>query len=78
PTDRTGITVKDDWNAMGQRQTGSGNVDFKNVRIEEHEVIRDFVENPTPFSTIGASLSQIILTNVFIGSAFGAIEEAQN
>ena len=78
PTDRTGITVKDDWNAMGQRQTGSGNVDFKNVRIEEHEVIQDFVENPTSFSTIGASLSQIILTNVFIGSAFGAIEEAQN
>ena len=29
PTARTGITVKDDWNAMGQRQTGSGNVDFK-------------------------------------------------
>ncbi|MDQ0884749.1 acyl-CoA dehydrogenase family protein [Peribacillus sp. V2I11] len=77
PTKKPGISVRDNWNAIGQRQTGSGKVDFKNVELEEHEIIDDFVKNPTPFSTLGPSLSQLILTNVFIGSAFGAMAEAK-
>src|SRR5690606_1895845 len=34
PTDRDGIRPLDDWDAIGQRQTGSGTVVFDNLRVE--------------------------------------------
>jgi len=77
PTSRTGITINDDWDGMGQRQTDSGSVTFENVVVEADEVI-DFTESKgTPLATFDAILSQIVLANVFVGSAEGALEEAK-
>ena len=33
PTDRTGVTVLDDWDGMGQRATGTGTATFENVAV---------------------------------------------
>lgn len=39
PTSRKGITVQDDWDSFGQRQTGSGTVVFDHVLVENHEIL---------------------------------------
>lgn len=41
PVKREGIELLDDWDGSGQRLTGSGTTNFKNVRVEKHEVVFD-------------------------------------
>lgn len=78
PTDREGITVHADWDNMGQRQTDSGSVTFENVRIHERELL----DQPGPLGSIFASLrpciAQLILCNVYLGIAEGALEHAKS
>ncbi|MGF6541753.1 acyl-CoA dehydrogenase family protein [Paraburkholderia youngii] len=74
PTTREGITVHDDWDPIGQRQTDSGSVSFARVRVEPHEVL----ERPdTPHASLRTLISQQVLTNLFVGIAQGALEEAR-
>jgi hypothetical protein len=39
PTDRTGVTVHDDWDGMGQRATGTGTAIFENVAVAPEETL---------------------------------------
>ena len=77
PTKRDGITVHDDWEGIGQRQTDSGTVSFDNVWVEKHE----FLETPgiggSTLASLRTCLTQLIMTNVFVGIAQGAFAEAQ-
>ncbi|MGF6553294.1 acyl-CoA dehydrogenase family protein [Paraburkholderia youngii] len=74
PTTREGITVHDDWDPIGQRQTDSGSVTFARVRVEPHEAL----ERPdTPYASLRTLISQQVLTNLFVGIAQGALEEAR-
>ncbi|HEY0234082.1 MAG TPA: acyl-CoA dehydrogenase family protein, partial [Afipia sp.] len=41
PTTREGVERLDDWDGIGQRLTGSGTTHFKNVRVEDDEVVFD-------------------------------------
>ncbi|MFF2094323.1 acyl-CoA dehydrogenase family protein [Paenibacillus sp. NPDC058174] len=77
PTSRTGVTVHDDWDNMGQRQTGSGTVSFESVRVEPDEILETPYGGQTVFSTLIPQLSQSILASIFIGSAAGALDEAK-
>ncbi|MGE4252005.1 MAG: acyl-CoA dehydrogenase family protein [Parvibaculaceae bacterium] len=38
PTSRKGITIRDDWDGMGQRLTASGGIDFEDVVVEADEI----------------------------------------
>lgn len=38
PTDRKGITIRDDWDGMGQRLTASGGMDFEDVSVDAEEI----------------------------------------
>ncbi|MBJ6362438.1 acyl-CoA dehydrogenase family protein [Paenibacillus sp. GCM10012307] len=78
PSSRKGVTIHDDWDHIGQRQTGSGTVSFENVEIYPDEAASRIVSPLIPFSTIGSILSQSVLTQVFIGCAIGALKEAKN
>ena len=77
PTSRAGITIHDDWDAIGQRQTDSGSVTFKDLRVETDEVLR----SPGPLGSVFASLrpclAQLVLANVFLGIGEGAFEAAR-
>ncbi|WP_144110369.1 acyl-CoA dehydrogenase family protein [Paraburkholderia sp. BCC1886] len=75
PTTREGITVREDWNPIGQRQTDSGSVAFAQVRVEAEEVLQ---KTDTPFVSLRTLISQQILTNLFVGIAQGALEEARH
>ena len=52
PSGRTGITLHNDWNNIGQRQTDSGSATFERVRVEHDELLLD----PGPLSTPFAAL----------------------
>ncbi|MGA2413537.1 MAG: acyl-CoA dehydrogenase family protein [Candidatus Sulfotelmatobacter sp.] len=78
PSDRPGIRILDDWDAMGQRQTDSGTVEFCDVAVSPEE----FLKTPGPLGSIRASLrsciAQLILSNIFLGIAEGALQESRN
>ncbi|ASL47408.1 Dibenzothiophene desulfurization enzyme C [Burkholderia sp. AD24] len=74
PTAREGITVHEDWDPIGQRQTDSGSVSFARVVVEPHEVLQ---RADTPYASLRTLISQQVLTNLFVGIAQGALEEAR-
>lgn len=77
PTARAGITLNDDWNSFGQRQTDSGSALFEKVRVEHGELLLDPGPLSTPFASLRPLLAQLIFTHVFLGIAEGAFEEAR-
>ncbi|MDR8729025.1 acyl-CoA dehydrogenase family protein [Burkholderia pseudomultivorans] len=78
PTDRDGITVNDDWDPIGQRQTDSGSVRFDRVTLAPDEVLHRSETPPTPRATLRTLVSQLVLTNLFVGLAEGALGEARD
>ncbi|WP_084545084.1 acyl-CoA dehydrogenase family protein [Derxia gummosa] len=77
PTARSGIAVLHDWDNIGQRQTDSGSVDFERVRVDDAELLRDPGPLTTPRSCLRPLVAQLILTNIYVGIAEGAYEEAR-
>lgn len=77
PTARDGITVNEDWDPIGQRQTDSGSVSFAQVKIEAEEVLHRSENPPTPRATLRTLVAQQVLVNLFVGIAQGALEEAR-
>lgn len=73
PTKRAGIFVMDDWENLGQRQTDSGTVIFDRVRVERDEVLGPPGTAGTPRATLRTLVSQLILTEIYIGNAQGAL-----
>lgn len=77
PTSRSGITLHQDWDNMGQRQTDSGSVQFDRLRIDDSEVLSDPGPLSTPRSCLRSLISQLILVNIYIGISEGAFEDAR-
>jgi alkylation response protein AidB-like acyl-CoA dehydrogenase len=77
PANRPGITALDDWDGIGQRQTGSGTVTFENVLVHPNEVLDPSYNDQRPIATIGPALAQSVLLNIFIGCAQGALADAR-
>ncbi|ABI90234.1 hypothetical protein CH72_4724 [Burkholderia ambifaria AMMD] len=78
PTDRDGITVNEDWDPIGQRQTDSGSVRFDGVTLAPDDVLHRSETPPTPRATLRTLVSQLVLTNLFVGLAEGALAEARD
>jgi len=76
PTSRTGISVNDDWDNMGQRQTDSGSVSFDHVRIEHDEVLGPPGVASSPRATLRNLIGQVVLTEIYLGNALGALRAA--
>ncbi|MDB4973633.1 MAG: hypothetical protein JWN48_1974 [Myxococcaceae bacterium] len=74
PTTRAGIRILGDWDAMGQRQTDSGTVEFQGLEVSERELLR----TPGPLGSVFASLrsciAQAILVHVYLGIGEGALQ----
>jgi alkylation response protein AidB-like acyl-CoA dehydrogenase len=77
PSGRSGITLHNDWNNMGQRQTDSGSATFERVRVEESELLLDPGPLSTPFACLRPLIAQLTFTHMFLGIAEGAFEEAR-
>jgi alkylation response protein AidB-like acyl-CoA dehydrogenase len=76
PTGRDGVLVHDDWDNMGQRQTDSGRVSFKDVVVLDEEILRDPGPLGSPFASLRSCLGQLILTEIYLGLAEGALAHA--
>lgn len=72
-----GLFVRGDWDNIGQRQTDSGTVEFRGVRVDPN----DLLVTPGPLGSLRAALrpliAQLILANVYLGLAEGAVLEAK-
>ncbi len=77
PTKREGITIHDDWDNMGQRQTDSGSISFEQVEVYPQEIFGNRAQSDRPFKTIRACLTQLNLANIYLGIAIGAFEAAR-
>lgn len=77
PTDRPGIRVLSDWDNMGQRQTDSGTVELHDVEVRPDEVLATPGPLGSPFASLRPCLAQLVLANVYLGIAEGALEEAR-
>lgn len=77
PKDAKGLEIIDDWDAMGQRGTGSGTTIFNKVFAPSELVmtsITDETRKMTVTNLLGP-ITQIGFTSVFIGAAKGAMRE---
>jgi alkylation response protein AidB-like acyl-CoA dehydrogenase len=77
PTRQPGIEVQPDWDAFGQRQTDSGNVCFDGVFLPDTLVLQAPGQTATPRTTLRSQLAQLIMTNLYLGIAEGALEAAR-
>lgn len=77
PTERDGITIHDDWDPVGQRQTDSNSVSFTNVRLAWADVLHRPGAPSSPFLSLRGVLAQLILVNLHLGIAEGALAEAR-
>lgn len=78
PATREGLTIENDWNGIGQRQTGSGRVTYTGVRIRADEIFDFRANEAKPFQTLTPFQQQSVLLNVFVGSAQGALIAARD
>jgi alkylation response protein AidB-like acyl-CoA dehydrogenase len=76
PSDRTGLEIRDDWNSFGQRQTDSGTVKFDGVVVTDAERLGPAPAADTPWPSLRSLLSQSILTEIYLGNAIAALEQA--
>src|SRR5208282_1623999 len=78
PSTRSGLLIHQDWDNFGQRQTDSGTVEFHDVRVASDELLT----TPGPLGSLRSSLrsciAQLILCNIYLGLAEGALDEARN
>lgn len=72
-----GVRIDADWDAFGQRQTDSGSVHFHQVDLPGSDILQLPAHVQTPRATLRTLVSQLILTNLYVGIAQGAFEEAR-
>ena len=77
PTRRSGVRVRADWDAFGQKQTDSGTVEFERVAIAREDVLVGPGAVHTPRMTLRPLVSQLIMANLYLGIAGGAFDEAR-
>jgi alkylation response protein AidB-like acyl-CoA dehydrogenase len=76
-TQAPGIAIHDDWDPVGQRQTDSTSVSFEGVRLEHADVLLAPGAPSSPFLSLRGVLAQLILVNLYLGLAEGALQEAR-
>ena len=77
PSNREGIRYNRDWDNMGQRQTDSGSVEFQDVVVHDSEFLTTPGPLGSPFASLRPCIAQLVLANVYLGIAEGALEAAK-
>lgn len=78
PTQRAGITVNDDWDNMGQRQTDSGSVTYTDVVVHQSDLLGPPGAGGSVQASLRTLITQAILSNIYVGLAQGAFAEARD
>jgi alkylation response protein AidB-like acyl-CoA dehydrogenase len=72
PVDREGVTLRDDWDGIGQQLTATDNADFDNVAVEDDEVGWGHQGEGSHVAT----LAQLHLTAVTAGILQAIVDDA--
>jgi alkylation response protein AidB-like acyl-CoA dehydrogenase len=73
--DRPGVQFAGDWDALGQRLSASGSVDYHDVAVAPADVLG--VVGEEPYSTLVTPGVQLGFANLYLGIAEGALERAR-
>jgi alkylation response protein AidB-like acyl-CoA dehydrogenase len=76
PTGRDGVERIDDWDGIGQRVTGSGTTNFRDVPVAAEEVIFD-KQNPSFLLPFTSTFAQSYVTAIIAGIIRGALRDAK-
>jgi len=76
PSSRKGISIHDDWDNIGQRQTDSGSVEFNQVVLFEDEILSSPGPLGSTFASLRPLIAQLSFCNIYLGIALGALKEA--
>lgn len=74
PASRDGLLIDDDWDGFGQRQTDSGTVHFEGVYVDPGDLLEQGLG--TPRATLRTCVSQMVLVQIYLGNAAGALSAA--
>jgi alkylation response protein AidB-like acyl-CoA dehydrogenase len=77
PSNRAGIRYNQDWDNLGQRQTDSGSVELEQVVLHESELLTTPGPLGSPFASLRPCIAQLVLGNVYLGIAQGALAIAK-
>lgn len=74
PAPASGVRIIDDWDALGQRTTGSGTVEFDGVQVDSHNLVARAaaVNAPTGYG----AFAQLLHAAIDAGIARGALDAA--
>uniref|UniRef100_A0A5Q5CBW1 Dibenzothiophene monooxygenase n=1 Tax=Mycobacterium sp. (strain JLS) TaxID=164757 RepID=A0A5Q5CBW1_MYCSJ len=73
--DRDGVEFAGDWDALGQRLSASGSVDFHDVAVAPGDVLGEVADEP--YSTLVTPGVQLGFGNLYLGIAEGALARAR-
>jgi alkylation response protein AidB-like acyl-CoA dehydrogenase len=73
--DRIGVEYLGDWDALGQRLSASGSVEFTDVAIAGDDILG--VVGEEPYSTLVTPGVQLGFANLYLGIAEGALQRAR-
>jgi alkylation response protein AidB-like acyl-CoA dehydrogenase len=82
PGGAEGISHPSDWDNLGQRLTASGSIVFDDVRVRGGDILATLPVDEDESSprwlrlSLGSLAFQVVLTQVFVGIAEGALDEA--
>ncbi|MHC3003353.1 SfnB family sulfur acquisition oxidoreductase [Gordonia sp. GN26] len=74
PADSAGVEIVDDWDAVGQRTTGSGTVRFSGVEVTAADLVARASATSAP--TAYGAYAQLLHVAIDVGIARGALTEA--
>lgn len=77
PTRSPGVTVREDWDSFGQKQTDSGTVRLDGVLLPQRDVLLAPEAAQSVRATLRPQVAQLILANLYLGLAQGAFETAR-
>jgi alkylation response protein AidB-like acyl-CoA dehydrogenase len=80
PVDLPGVTIHDDWDAMGQRTTASGSTVFKDVRLPAERVVAAEVvaQLADPSNVFSGAYPQALFSSILVGIARNAMRDAKD
>ena len=74
PAHSAGLQVNNDWDGFGQRQTDSGTVLFDAVTVGSGDLLESGIG--TTRGSLRTCLSQLVLVQIYLGNALGALDAA--
>lgn len=77
PGTSPGLVARGDWENIGQRQTDSGTVEFRDVRVGPENLLLAPGPLGSPRASLRPLVAQLSIANVYLGLAEGAYQEAK-